>query len=90
MINFEIQFSYNEIIYKASVQKPPVSNSLPVQYHVTAVTPVIPGLPDPLIFVHEGNEDGFTHTITFDYHITDNILKEIATYCNKNNIPFTT
>jgi hypothetical protein len=88
-MNFEIQFTYNEDQYTAQVKKIPVVENSAVEYHVSKITPAISGLPEEITFVHEGDEDGFIHTITFDYHITETILNNIAEYCYKNNIAFT-
>ena len=89
MANFQVKFSYNDSWYTAEVFKVPVIDNSTVEYHVSKILPQISGLPKVIKYVHEGDEDGFTHTITFDFHITDNILKSIAQYCRKNKIPFT-
>jgi hypothetical protein len=88
-MNFDIQFLYNGDQYTAQVNKIPVANNAAVEYHVTKIEPPISGFPEEIIFVHQGDEDGFIHTITFDYHITDTILNAIAQYCFKNSIAFT-
>lgn len=87
MVNFKIKFISNEIEYTAEVWKVPLVNNLPVQYHVSNIQPVIRGVPEPFMFIHNPAKQIYEFPI-FDgnLELSKSMLNAINKYCLENNM----
>jgi hypothetical protein len=87
MINFEIKFISNEIEYTADVWKAPLVNNLPVQYHISNIQPVIKGVPEPFMFIHNPTNGIYECPIFEGNHeLSNSMFNAIKKYCLENLI----
>lgn len=90
MTNFQIEFTSKETDYTADVHKVPLVNNIPVQYHVSDIDPVIPGLPLPVIFLHSPERSEFTYGFfENDPELLHKMFMAIKKYCIDNGISLT-
>jgi hypothetical protein len=90
MSHFKIEFSLKDIDYTAHVQRVEAAGGIHLaRYHVTAVFPAIPGIPDPYNFVYEfyGSQFAFP-PFNESNDLPETILSAIEGYCTKHKIAF--
>ena len=84
MVNFTIQFGYNNTLYTATIHRIPATDNSPLQYLVSEIDPEIKNSP-PVFFYHPEKE-----MLEFgpNSKLAGKIVKAIQDYCSENGIAF--
>ena len=82
MIIFKINFNYQESEYSADIQKIPLVNNLPVQWHAFNITPSILNAPNPYMFIHDPHRNIITcELFNNSTDLPNAILNSIKKHC---------
>ena len=82
MVNFKIQFGYNEVIHTAIIHRIPATERSPLHFLVSDIEPSIKNS-QPVFFYHPEKE---MPDFGGDNKVALKIIKAIKDYCTENNI----
>lgn len=81
-MTFNVKFNYFEIEYSADVLKIPLVNDLPVQWHVFNISPSIPNVLNPYMFIYEPQKKIFSFGLfNNSSELGNTIFNSIKAHC---------